>query len=286
MEIIGVRFGDLGKIYYFSPEGIKFRQGERAIVETVNGTECALVVMPNREVEEKDVTQPLKPVVRKADDKDYARLEKMKADGERAFSICEKKIVEHGLKMKLIRVDYAFDNSKITFYYTSPNRVDFRELVKDLAYTFRSRIELRQIGVRDNARLIGGLGPCGREFCCRGFMRNFRPVSIKMAKEQGFSLNPTKISGSCGRLMCCLSYEQESYEYLLSITPKVGALVETSEGRFNVTDCNLLTGMLTLKSVKDPAAAPKVVHRDGVKVLRDGKITVKKEELDALKDIE
>lgn len=286
MEIIGVRFGDLGKIYYFSPEGIRFRQGDRAIVETVNGTECALVVMPNREAEEKDVVQPLKPVIRKADEKDYARLDKMKADSERAFTVCEKKIAEHGLKMKLIKVDYAFDNSKITFYYTSPNRVDFRELVKDLAYTFRSRIELRQIGVRDNARLIGGLGPCGREFCCRGFMRNFRPVSIKMAKEQGFSLNPAKISGSCGRLMCCLSYEQESYEYLLSITPKVGALVETPEGRFNVTDINLLTGMLTLKSVKDPAAAPKVVHRDGVKIIRDGKITVRKEEIDALKDIE
>ncbi|MBQ1552849.1 MAG: stage 0 sporulation family protein [Clostridia bacterium] len=286
MEIIGVRFGDLGKIYYFSPEGIRFRQGDRAIVETVNGTECALVVMPNREAEEKDVVQPLKPVIRKADEKDYARLDKMKADSERAFTVCEKKIAEHGLKMKLIKVDYAFDNSKITFYYTSPNRVDFRELVKDLAYTFRSRIELRQIGVRDNARLIGGLGPCGREFCCRGFMRNFRPVSIKMAKEQGFSLYPAKISGSCGRLMCCLSYEQESYEYLLSITPKVGALVETPEGRFNVTDINLLTGMLTLKSVKDPAAAPKVIHRDGVKIIRDGKITVRKEEIDALKDIE
>ena len=188
--------------------------------------------------------------------------------------------------MSLVEVEYTFDGSKILFFYTAPERVDFRELVKSLASVFRVRIELRQIGVRDEARMLGGLGPCGRPFCCSEFLHDFQPVSIKMAKEQGLSLNTIKISGTCGRLMCCLKYEQESYDYLLKHTPKVGAIVETAEGRGEVVDNNLLTGMLKVKLDRNPDAAPASVHRRDVKLIRDSQIRVNKAELEALGEIE
>ena len=188
--------------------------------------------------------------------------------------------------MKLVDVEYTFDGSKILFYYTAPGRVDFRELVKDLAGVFRARIELRQIGVRDESKMLGGLGICGRPYCCKQFLSDFQPVSIKMAKEQGLSLNPTKISGSCGRLMCCLKYEQDAYEHLLKVTPKIGATVETKEGKGEVIDCNLLTGSLTVRLDKKPDAAPVIVNRKEVRLLKDARITVNKSEIEALKDIE
>ena len=196
------------------------------------------------------------------------------------------KIAEHKLDMKPIDIDCTFDGSKILFYFTAENRVDFRELVKDLAAIYRTRIELRQIGVRDEAKMLGGLGICGRPFCCSTFLGEFQPVSIKMAKEQSLSLNPTKISGTCGRLMCCLKYEQNCYEELLSITPKVGALVDTAEGRGIVEDANLLTGVLKVKLDKNPDAPAVSFSRDDVKLLRDGKIRIKKEEIQALKGLE
>ncbi|MGN0674434.1 MAG: stage 0 sporulation family protein, partial [Oscillospiraceae bacterium] len=219
-EIIGVRFKSAGKVYYFSPAGIKAEEGSLVIVETARGVECGEVVMPNREVDDSKITAPLKAIIRLANQQDMKILEQNKAKEQNAFKICQEKIAAHKLDMKLVDVECTFDNNKLLFYFTAETRVDFRELVKDLASVFRTRIELRQIGVRDEAKILGGLGICGREFCCKGFLGEFQPVSIKMAKEQGLSLNPTKISGTCGRLMCCLKYEQDAYEYLLKNTPK------------------------------------------------------------------
>ena len=203
-----------------------------------------------------------------------------------AFSVCEEKILKHKLDMKLVNVEYTFDGGKILFYFTADGRVDFRELVKDLASVFRTRIELRQIGVRDEAKMLGGFGICGRPFCCKTFLGDFQPVSIKMAKEQGLSLNPVKISGTCGRLMCCLKYEQDAYEHLLRHTPKVGAFVETREGRGTVIENNLITGILKIRLDRRPDAAPLVVDRHEVKLLKDAKIQVDKAEIEALKGIE
>ena len=241
-EIVGIRFRKAGKIYYFSPNDIKFEQGECAIVETVRGIECGEVVLENREMDDNAITAPLKPIIRKADKNDLKVVEKNKIREQEAFKICLEKIEARGLKMSLVDVECTFDNNKLLFYFTAENRIDFRELVKDLAAVFRTRIELRQIGVRDEAKVLGGLGICGREFCCKAHMGDFNPVSIKMAKEQGLSLNPTKISGTCGRLMCCLKNEQAAYEDLLKITPKVGAIVVTPEGdKGKVVDSNLIT---------------------------------------------
>ncbi|MEG1427045.1 MAG: regulatory iron-sulfur-containing complex subunit RicT, partial [Oscillospiraceae bacterium] len=199
---------------------------------------------------------------------------------------CEKKILEHNLEMKLVEVEYTFDNSKILFYFTSDGRVDFRELVKDLAGLFRTRIELRQIGVRDEAKLLGGLGICGRPFCCGTFLGAFQPVSIKMAKEQGLSLNPVKISGTCGRLMCCLKYEQEAYSDLLKTTPKVGAIVTTAEGRGMVIDQNIITGKLTVRLDKAPDAVPGIFKVKDVQLIKDGQIKLNRKELEDLKKLE
>jgi cell fate regulator YaaT (PSP1 superfamily) len=221
-EIIGVRFQNNGKTYYFSPSGQKMTVGQRVIVETARGIECGTVAIANRMVEEERIVAPLKPIIRIATEKDLAQLEENERREEEAFRICEEKIARHKLNMNLVDVEYTFDNNKILFYFTADGRIDFRELVKDLASVFRTRIELRQIGVRDEAKMLGGLGICGRPFCCSSFLSDFQPVSIKMAKEQGLSLNPTKISGTCGRLMCCLKYEQDAYEDLLKITPKNG----------------------------------------------------------------
>ena len=211
-EIIGVRFKSVGKVYYFSPDRESYSIGDRVIVETARGIECGEVVLCNKLVEDDRIVPPLKSVIRRASDADFLQIEKNRLKEKDAFVICEKKILQYKLNMKLVDVECTFDNSKLLFYFTSENRVDFRELVKDLASVFHTRIELRQIGVRDEAKMLGGLGICGRPFCCSSFLGEFQPVSIKMAKEQSLSLNPTKISGTCGRLMCCLKYEQDGYE--------------------------------------------------------------------------
>ncbi len=285
-EVIGVRFKEVGKVYYFDPDGKQLKKGERVIVETVRGVECGEVAMDNREVSDEEIVKPLKKLIRIATDDDIYTLAENKRKESEAFEICQKKIAAHNLDMKLVDVEYTFDGGKILFYFTADGRVDFRELVKDLAGVFRTRIELRQIGVRDESKMLGGLGICGRPFCCGSFLGEFQPVSIKMAKEQGLSLNPAKISGACGRLMCCLKYEQNAYEHLLKITPKPGAIVETNEGKGTVTDFSLLTGMLKVQLHNNPDAPPKPFHRKEVKLVRDSKIKVEKEEINALKDIE
>ena len=286
VEVIGIKFKQTGKLYYFDPGEFQLKKGEYAIVETARCIECGEVAMENRMVEDANIVQPLKKVIRIATEEDIAILKKNKEKEAKAAVIFEEKVAFRKLDMKLVDVEYTFDGSKILFYYTAPSRVDFRELVKDLASVFRARIELRQIGVRDESKMLGGLGICGRPFCCKEFLSDFQPVSIKMAKEQGLSLNTVKISGSCGRLMCCLKYEQEAYEHLLYITPKVGAIVDTKQGKGEVVDMNLLTGKLTVKLERNPDAAPQVFNRKEVKLIKDARITVAKEELDALKGIE
>ena len=284
-EIIGVRFKSAGKVYYFSPAEIKAETGDKVIVETARGVECGEVIMENRQVDDDKITVPLKSIIRKATPQDLKIIEQNKLKEENAFKICQEKILAHKLDMKLVDVECTFDNNKLLFYFTAETRVDFRELVKDLDSVFRTRIELRQIGVRDEAKILGGLGICGREFCCKGFLGEFQPVSIKMAKEQGLSLNPTKISGTCGRLMCCLKYEQEAYEYLLKSTPKVGAYVKTPDFKGYVEEVNLLTGKLKVKPEKSEDAAV-IFDKADVTIIRDGKIKVDKEELKALKGLE
>ena len=254
-KVIGVRFKEVGKIYYFDPDNYDFHQGDRVIVETSRGVECGTVALANKEVDEEKIVHPLKKVLRQATKKDLEHLEENKAREKEAMKICEEKIRNHNLDMKLVDVEYTFDNSKILFYFTSDGRVDFRQLVKDLATIFRTRIELRQIGVRDEAKMLGGLGMCGRPFCCNGFLGEFQPVSIKMAKEQGLSLSPVKISGTCGRLMCCLKYEQEAYSDLLKHTPKVGTNVRTPEGKGTVVETALLTGKVKVKLDSAPEEA-------------------------------
>ena len=265
-EVISVKFKDGGRAYYFDPCGIKVKVGDSVIVETQNGTEFGTVSAENREVEDDTIVKPLRKTLRLATDRDFKKLAENRKKEDEAFKICEERIASHKLDMKLVSVEYSFDSNKIVFFFTSDGRVDFRELVKDLASRFHTRIELRQIGVRDEAKLLGGLGICGQPYCCKRFLSDFQPVSIKMAKEQGLSLNPTKISGSCGRLMCCLNYEQDAYEYLNSFTPNVGATVKTSEGLATVTDVNLITGNLFVKLI-DSDTIPFKVHRDDVKLV-------------------
>lgn len=265
-EIISVKFKENGRAYSFDPAGITAEIGESVIVETQNGTEMGTVSAANHEVDNGAIVKPLRKVLRKATEKDMARRDENKRKEKEAFGICEELVSAHKLDMKLVDVEYSFDAGKIVFFFTSDGRVDFRELVKDLAARFHTRIELRQIGVRDEAKMLGGLGICGRPYCCKQFLNDFQPVSIKMAKEQGLSLNPTKISGSCGRLMCCLKYEQDAYEYLNSLTPGVGATVKTPEGNAVVTDANLMTGYLTVR-LTDSDSMPFKIHRDDVKRL-------------------
>lgn len=285
-EVIGIRFKQVGKVYYFDPAGKQLQIGDYVVVETARGTECGEVVLPNRMVEDDGIVAPLKPLLRVAHAEDLKTLERNRKKEEEALRLCQEKIEKHKLKMKLVDVEYAFDSNKILFYFTADGRVDFRELVKDLAAVFKTRIELRQIGVRDESKMLGGLGVCGRPFCCATFLGEFQPVSIKMAKEQGLSLNPTKISGTCGRLMCCLKYEQDVYEELLSITPKAGALVKTPDGRGIVTEVNLLTGVLHVRLDERPEAIPKTFKKEEVKVLKDAKIRVNKKEISALSSLE
>ncbi len=283
-EIIGVRFKSVGKIYYFSPDGNTFPVGDRVIVETARGVECGEVILSNKLVEDDEIVAPLKPVIRSATEDDLKQVEKNKLKEKEAFDIFVKKAAQYKLNMSLVEVECTFDNSKLLFYFTSDNRVDFRELVKDLASVFHTRIELRQIGVRDEAKMLGGLGECGREFCCSSFLGEFQPVSIKMAKEQGLSLNPTKISGTCGRLMCCLKYEQDGYEELLKLTPKVGAVVDTPSGRGVVTEVNLISGKLHVKLNETDGSA--VFDRSQVKLIKDSVIKLNRDEINALKGLE
>ena len=284
VKYIGVRFKKVGKIYYFAPGELDIHCGDKVIVETVRGVECGEVVLADREMEESKLNSPLKTVIRLATKKDFETIEKNKKKEKEAFAICEEKIRKHGLKMDLVDVECTFDNNKLLFYFTAENRVDFRELVKDLASVFRTRIELRQIGVRDEAKMLGGLGICGQPFCCCRFMGEFQPVSVKMAKEQSLSLNATKLSGTCGRLMCCLKFESEAYQDLLKTTPKTGAYVKTAEGKGVVTDVNLLTGTLKVKIDKSDNLL--TVNKKDVEVIKDSVIRVDKNEMRALKQLE
>ena len=230
IKVVGVRFKKAGKIYYFDPGEIEIPNNDFVIVETVRGIEFGHVVLGPREVDEGEIVAPLKDVLRVATDEDFEIDRENKQKAIEAMEICKVKIAEHGIEMSLIDVEYTFDRNKVIFYFTADGRVDFRELVKDLAAIFKTRIELRQIGVRDEAKMLGGIGPCGKEVCCKQFLGEFEPVSIKMAKEQSLSLNPTKISGLCGRLMCCLKYEQDVYEELLAKMPPLGTIVKTDQG--------------------------------------------------------
>ena len=230
ITVIGVRFRSGGKVYYFGPGQMEIKSGDHVIVETARGVEYGYVVLGNRQVEDSKVIQPLKSVIRMATAEDRAKEESNRRKEKDAFGICQEKIRKHGLEMKLIDVEYTFDNNKILFYFTADGRIDFRELVKDLASVFKTRIELRQVGVLDETKIVGGVGICGRELCCHSYLSEFIPVSIRMAKEQNLSLNPTKISGVCGRLMCCLKNEEETYEYLNSNLPNVGDFVTTDDG--------------------------------------------------------
>ena len=273
IDVVSIKFKSCGKVYYFAPNGTDPKEGDRVVVETANGRELAICSQGVHAVADDRVVPPLQPVLRVATPADLRMLELNKKREAEAFDVCKKKIVEHGLEMKLVDVECNFDGNKITFFFTSDGRVDFRELVKDLAGVFRSRIELRQIGVRDEAKMLGGLGICGRPFCCSQFLSEFYPVSTKMAKVQNMSLNPKKISGCCGRLMCCLRYEQEAYEDLVKTVPKNGAFVETPDGYGNITQVNLLRQTVKVKldgeneqrqyTAKQVAAVPGGRPKDG-----------------------
>lgn len=268
-KVVGVRFKDTGKTYYFDPKGLDCKRGQTLVVETAKGIECGIAQSGVKEVDDSEVVAPLKPVKRIATDEDLKILEQNKKDEKDALRICAEKVQAHKLEMNLTEAEYSFDRSKLIFYFTADGRVDFRELVKDLAAHFHTRIELRQIGVRDESRILGGLGICGRPFCCSTFLDDFHSVTIKMAKDQGLSLAPGKISGTCGRLMCCLKYEQNSYEYLNKITPRVGTVVDCREGRGVIVDASLLTGQLKVQLDKSPEGLPVVVHRDEVRIVKN-----------------
>lgn len=261
IKVVGVRFKKAGKVYYFDPADLNIQKGDFLVVETARGIEFGECVIGIKEIKEEEIIAPLKSVIRVADDKDIAKHKENKSKESSALSICLKKIQEHGLAMKLIDVEYTFDNNKVIFYFTADGRIDFRELVKDLATIFKTRIELRQIGVRDEAKMIGGLGPCGRSMCCSTFLGDFTSVSIKMAKEQGLSLNPTKISGICGRLMCCLNYEQSTYESIRKKLPKVGCIVDTEDGKGEVVSNSTVKESVRVR-----------VRLEDEEVLRDYKI--------------
>jgi len=289
VKVVGVRFKEAGKVYYFDPGDLEIEVYSKVIVETARGIEFGQVVVANREVPEEEIVAPLKKVIRIATEEDIQHAAENDEKEKEAFEICLQKIQAHNLDMKLIDVEYTFDNNKILFYFTADGRVDFRELVKDLASVFKTRIELRQIGVRDESKMMGGLGICGRVLCCKSFLGEFQPVSIKMAKEQGLSLNPTKISGACGRLMCCLKYEQEAYEELLKKVPKVGAVVDTPEGQGVVEEVNLLKEEVKVKLDKVNETELKMYKASDVKVVQDVSVNDEiemDENLEALKELE
>lgn len=267
IEVIGVKFKPSGKLYYFASNGHVANDDDRVIVETARGLEIGTVACANKFVKEKEIVPPLRPVVRIATPADIKHAEENKAKEAEAFEICKAKIADHKLDMSLVEAEYTFDNSKLLFYFTSDGRVDFRDLVKDLASVFRTRIELRQIGIRDEAKLLGGLGVCGRPFCCSSFLSDFVQVSIKMAKEQNFSLNSAKISGACGRLMCCLRYEHETYEEAIKKTPPLGSTVKTPSGTGVVIETNPLAELIKVR-LDDKPESPKAYSVKDVTVLR------------------
>ena len=269
-EIIGVRFKDGGKLYYFNPNGVQVQAGQHVIIETSKGIEFGECALANTMIDEMELIAALRPMLRVATEADYAQVKSNQEKEKKAFQICQDKIAEHKLEMKLVEVKYSFDGSKILFFFTADGRVDFRHLVKDLASIFCTRIELRQIGVRDEAKIMGGLGICGRPFCCSQFLSDFQPVSIKMAKTQNISLNPTKISGVCGRLMCCLKYEQDAYEDLLKDTPKLESLVNTPDGVGVVNQIQLLREQVKVVLDSDPDT-PKVYRIEDIEIIRNGK---------------
>lgn len=270
MKIVGVRFKPVGKIYHFNPAGFEIKKDDYVIVETARGIELGKIVVEEKEITPEQLTKPLKDVIRIATEEDLKVAEENKEKEKEAFGICLEKIKKHGLEMKLIEVEYTFDRSKILFYFSADGRVDFRELVKDLATVFHTRIELRQIGIRDESKTLGAIGVCGRELCCAKFLGEFEPVSIKMAKEQGLSLNPTKISGTCGRLMCCLKYEQDTYEELLKITPRQGATVMTPDGQGVVEYVEMLKGRVKVRVEKEREAALSDYDVKDIKILKKG----------------
>lgn len=265
LTVVGVRFKRAGKIYYFDPGELDVQAGQRVIVETVRGIELGDITVGPKKVREEDIVAPLKQVIRVATEGDIGVDEQNRNKEREAFDICLKAIDKHDLEMKLVDVEYTFDSNKIIFYFTADGRIDFRELVKDLAAVFKTRIELRQIGVRDEAKMLGGLGPCGRSLCCSSFLGDFEPVSIKMAKEQNLSLNPTKISGICGRLMCCLKYEEEAYEMLRRETPGVGTKVFTPEGEGVIAETSILKRRVKVKMISNEETEIKEYSLDDVK---------------------
>ena len=269
-NIIGVRFKKLGKIYFFNTRGLKVKKGDKVIVETSQGEEFAEILIPNRYVEDEKIIAPLKKVLRIATKKDFHRHEECKKIEKEAFDVCNKKIKEHNLEMILTEVECKFDNSKLLFYFTADGRIDFRDLVKDLAAIYKTRIELRQIGVRDEVKRIGGNGVCGRELCCCSFLSDFETVSIKMAKEQNMSLNPSKISGNCGRLMCCLKYENEVYEEKLKNLPNIGAIVKTDDGEGEVDNLEILKEKVRVKFKNEEGVTTfKKYDAKDIKVIKD-----------------
>lgn len=278
-KIVGVKFKTSGKVYYFNPGALKIKKGDLVIVETTRGIEMGEAANGTREISSENFSKPLKNILRIATHEDIKRREENKKKEADAFLICNEKIKSHNLDMKLVDVDYTFDGSKILFYFTSDGRVDFRDLVKDLAIIFKTRIELRQIGVRDESKSVGSIGICGRSLCCSQFLGEFEPVSIKMAKEQGLSLNPTKISGSCGRLMCCLKYEQSTYEELLKVTPKQGTQVETPLGPGTVEYVILLKGIVKVKLENEAEKVLREFNVNEIKPLKnyDKKSAAKKD---------
>ena len=273
-NIIGVRFKKLGKIYFFNPRDFKVKKGTKVIVETAQGEEYGEVLIPNRYVDDEKIISPLKKVTRIANGKDHKHYEECRKIEKEAFEVCNKKIKEHKLAMTLTDVEYKFDNSKILFYFTADGRIDFRELVKDLAAIYKTRIELRQIGVRDEVKRIGGNGVCGRELCCCSFLRDFEAVSIKMAKEQNLSLNPSKISGNCGRLMCCLKYENEVYEEKLKKLPNIGAIVKTEDGEGEVDNIETLKEVVRVKLKDGDNYTYKRYNVSDIKIIKDNKSVV------------
>ena len=287
-KIIGVRFKKPGKIYFFDPGNLEINKNDNVIVETTMGEEIGIVVIPKREIKEEKLTTPLKKVIRVANKNDLDSLEKYKKKEPEALKICKEKIKKYKLDMNLIDVEYKFDGSKILFYFTADGRIDFRELVKDLASVFRTRIELRQIGVRDEVKRIGGNGVCGRELCCCTFLNNFETVSIKMAKEQNIALNPSKISGNCGRLMCCLKYEQDVYSEKLSRLPKVGAIVKTETGEGTVEGVEVLKEVLKVKIKDGDDYTYKKFDAKDVKVIKESKNNnvIDEEEKENLKELQ
>ncbi len=279
-KIVGVRFKPVGKIYHFSTAGLDIKNGTQVVVETARGIELGKVVTDIREIDETESVKPLKDVIRIATEEDLKIVEENKLKEKEAFAICAEKIREHNLEMKLIEAEYTFSGGKILFYFSADGRIDFRELVKDLANVFHTRIELRQIGIRDESKTLGSIGICGRELCCSKFLGEFEPVSIKMAKEQGLSLNPTKISGTCGRLMCCLKYEQETYEELLHITPRHGAVVQTPDGTGTVEYVEILKGKVKVKIENGRETVLKEYDVLDIKTLKKGKNSQKSEKSD------